>query len=60
MQWEGGDPMYQCGVVGSGKAAVFKGRGDRFITTVDVNTTQAHLIMFNYLAGTISDVSFTL
>ncbi|XP_050716652.1 reelin-like isoform X2 [Eriocheir sinensis] len=52
----GGSNSFRCGVVGTGTAAVFSGRGRRAITTVDVNTTHAHYLQFHYLAGTFSDV----
>ncbi|XP_071551543.1 LOW QUALITY PROTEIN: reelin-like [Panulirus ornatus] len=52
----GGQSSLSCGVVGSGTAAVFSGRGPRAITTVDVNTTHAHFLQFHYVAGTVSDV----
>lgn len=56
-QMVGGGSSYQCGVVGTGTAAVFNGPGQRSITTVDINTSDAHFLQFHYLAGTISDVS---
>ncbi|XP_064117876.1 LOW QUALITY PROTEIN: reelin-like [Macrobrachium nipponense] len=52
----GGRSSMRCGVVGAGNAAVFLGGGPRSITTVDLNTTQAHFLQFHFLAGTISEV----
>lgn len=57
MQMVGGGSSYDCGVVGTGTAAVFSGPGQRSIITVDVNTTNAHFLQFHYVAGTLSDVS---
>ncbi|KAK8377791.1 hypothetical protein O3P69_014024 [Scylla paramamosain] len=56
LEMTGGTNSFRCGVVGTGTAAVFSGRGRRAVTTVDVNTTQAHFLQFHYLAGTFSDV----
>ncbi|KAG0709950.1 Reelin [Chionoecetes opilio] len=56
LEMTGGSNSFRCGVVGTGTAGVFSGRGRRAVTTVDVNTTQAHFLQFHYLAGTFSDV----
>ncbi|KAG7169873.1 Reelin-like, partial [Homarus americanus] len=56
LKMNGGRSSFRCGVVGTGTAAVFSGRGTRSLTTVDVNTTHAHFLQFNYVAGTYSDV----
>nr|XP_053635022.1 reelin-like [Cherax quadricarinatus] len=56
LKMTGGSNSFRCGVVGTGTAAVFSGRGTRAVTTVDVNTTHAHYLQFNYVAGTHSDV----
>ncbi|XP_045618804.2 reelin [Procambarus clarkii] len=56
LKMSGGSSSYRCGVVGAGTAAVFSGRGPRALTTVDINTTNAHFLQFNYVAGTHSDV----
>ncbi|XP_076045051.1 reelin-like isoform X2 [Oratosquilla oratoria] len=53
---EGGEGGYQCGVLGQGRAAVFLGEGYRGITTVDINTTDAHFLQFHFVAGMPSDV----
>lgn len=57
---KGGANSFQCGVVGTGRAAVFSGGGRRALTTVDVNTTRAHLLQFHFLAGTVSDVCMSV
>ncbi|CAH1782623.1 unnamed protein product [Owenia fusiformis] len=54
---KGADLGFKCGVISSGKAAVFGNDGLRQITTSDINSTNSKYLQFTIRIGSMSDTS---